>query len=80
MSVIAGCVKATPIGVIRTVRPYAPPYSDYFGAVGPSIKSSILPVRGERHRVGCFAVATPRKANADQRGIDRIEIGEETFA
>jgi hypothetical protein len=30
--------------------------------------------------VGLFAVDAPRKANADQRGIDRIGIGEETFA
>ena len=62
---------------------FAPPYSDYFGAVGPSIKSSILPVSSERHRVGFFAVDAPRKANADQRGIDRIGIGdggEGTFA
>jgi hypothetical protein len=63
--------------------PFAPPYSDYFGAVGPSIKSSILPVSSERHRVGFFAVDAPRKANADQWGIDRIEVGDgglETFA
>jgi hypothetical protein len=44
------------------------------------IKSSILPACWERHRVGFFAVDAPRKANADQRGIDRIGIGEETFA
>jgi hypothetical protein len=61
---------------------FAPPYSDYLGAVGLSflIKSTILPARGERQGVGFFAVDAPRKANADQRGIDRIEIGEEPFA
>jgi hypothetical protein len=42
-------------------------------------KSTILPACGERHRVEFFAVDAPRKANADQRGIDRIGIGEETF-
>jgi hypothetical protein len=43
-------------------------------------QSSILPVSRERHRVGFLAVDAPRKANADQRGIDRIGIVEETFA
>ena len=53
------------------------PYSDHFGVF---TNQPFCQPAGSATGWGFFAVDAPRKANADQRGIDRIEIGEETFA